>query len=74
MLFRLSGEVEAGMATWRRSPSEVEANGLSQGTVLTLAPFCKSFAPAANNDLGGSRLQERLLTDCLLHWCGRAKY
>lgn len=62
------------MATWRRSPSELEANGLSQGTVLTLAPFCKSFAPAANNDLGGSLLQECLLTNCLLHWCGRTKY
>lgn len=64
-----SGEVEAAMATWRRSLSEVVANGLSQGTVLTLTPFCKSFAPAANNDLGESRLQDRLLTNCLLHWC-----
>lgn len=66
MLFLHSGE----WLEWqhhvfeRRSPGEVEANGVSQGTVLTLAPFCKSFAPAANNDLGGRRLQVRLLNIC----------
>lgn len=60
MLLDHSGEAEAEVATWRRSPSEVQADGLSQGTVLTVAPFCKSSAPTANNDL-----QEGLLTKYL---------
>ena len=44
---------------WRKKGTETPVNWqlmetlVSQGRVLTLAPFCKSFAPEANNCKGG---------------------